>query len=88
MVLLSWLPCCDGLYPATVSQNKSFLLYVALVRISLSLKGKQYVPPNMTFNTVYSVSVPLTVPEKRKQCFKIIQLNKDTLLLRGGNRKE
>lgn len=41
----------------------------------------------MKFNTVYSVSVPLTVPEKRKQCFKIIQLNKDTLLLRGGNRK-
>lgn len=44
----------------------------------------------MKFNTVYSVSVPLTVPEKRKQCFKIIQLNKDTLLLeeetgRGSN---
>jgi len=69
-----------------LSQNKSFLLCY-----NLSLfKGKQYVAPNMKFNTVYSVSVPLTVPEKRKQCFKIIQLNKDTLLLeeetgRGSN---
>lgn len=41
----------------------------------------------MKYNTVYSVSVPLTVPEKRKQWIENIKLNKGTLLVRGGTRK-
>lgn len=41
----------------------------------------------MKHNTVYSVSVLLTVPEQRKESLEKIELNKETLLVRGGTRK-
>ena len=72
-----------------VSQNKSFLLCVALVRISLSFMSRinNTYSLMLKYNTGYSVSGPLTVPEKRKQWIENIKLNKDTLLVRGGTRK-
>lgn len=41
----------------------------------------------MKHNTVYSVSALLTVPEQRKELLEKMELNKETLLVRGGTRK-
>lgn len=73
-------------HPGTASRNKSFLLYVAFVRISLSLVSKV---TNIHPNTKYALFTLCHSdrPRKRKQWRKGIKLSKGTLLARGGTRK-